>query len=224
MEGPIETELADRAPARHRTRLRMLGLMPRQGRCAEIGVWDGKFSEVILAETDLAQLVLIDPWDMLSETAGDSIVHGRWEDGGFMRELYLRVAERDAHLPKVILGKGYSVPVLETFPDGYFDWVYIDGNHGYDHVLADLRVAARKLRRGGLIAGDDFFWTRDGRQEVREAVLDFLAGAGAPRKVPPLPKDAEPLDPVETPARMGQQYLIPVTEAMKRAAAPRPGG
>lgn len=210
-----ETELADRAPHRHALRLKMLSLMPADARCAEIGVWDGKFSQVILDETQPRQLVLIDPWDMLADNGAETFVHSKWADPDYMGSMYFNVARLYAHLPQVILCKGYSVPVLSTFPDDYFDWVYIDGNHRYEHVLADLRIAARKVRHGGMIAGDDFFWKQDDRQQVRDAVLDFLEQSGAARKITPLPHDDQPDTPIAGPSRLGQQFLIPVTADMK---------
>ena len=126
-----ETELAERAPNRHQVRLKILGLLPKGARCAEIGVWDGKFSQVILDETRPGQLVLIDPWDMLAEESEETFVHSKWGDTDYMGSMYFNVARMYAHLPQVILCKGYSVPVLQTFPDDYFDWMYIDGNHRY---------------------------------------------------------------------------------------------
>lgn len=210
-----ETELAERAPHRHQTRLRMLSMMPKGGRCAEIGVWDGKFSQVILDETAPAQLVLIDPWDMLAADSDGPRVHSKWGDMDYMARMYFDVAEAYAHLPHVILCKGYSVPILESFPDDYFDWIYVDGNHRYEHVLADLTVAAAKVKPGGLIAGDDFFWKQDERQHVRDALLDFTERAGLGRNVQNL-THAEVAD-LDKPSRVGQQFLVPVTEALKRA-------
>jgi len=212
-----ETELAQRAPKRHQVRLKMLSLMPKGGRCAEIGVWDGKFSQVILDETHPSQLVLIDPWDMLADHSEDTFVHSKWGDTNYMESMYFNVAKMYAHLPQVTLCKGYSVPVLETYPDGYFDWVYIDGNHRYEHVLADLQIAARKVGVGGVIAGDDFFWQQDDRRQVREAVLDFLSGVGFKRKIVALPQDEPLTEPLTVPSRLGQQFLIPVTKELKDA-------
>lgn len=212
---PNDTELADRAPKRHKTRLAMLSLMPKDARCAEIGVWDGKFSQVILDETSPKQLMLVDPWDMLSTGDEASYVHSKWGNMDHMAAMYLSVVDSYADLPHVILNKGFSVPVLETFPDDYFDWVYIDGNHRYDHVLADLRITARKVKTGGLIAGDDFFWSQDDRRHVRDAVLDFLEGAGLDRKIAPLSQDEPVAGPIQQPSRLGQQFLIPVTDELK---------
>jgi hypothetical protein len=49
------------------------------------------------------------------------------------------------------------------------DFVYIDGNHGYRHVLSDLRCAFNHVRQGGFVGGHDFIR----RCEVVPAVLDF---------------------------------------------------
>ncbi|MBT6097750.1 MAG: hypothetical protein HN582_13185 [Marinovum sp.] len=63
-----ETEaLQIKAPKRHANRLRMLAQMPKNGRCAEIGVWNGGFSGAILDVTRPKELTLIDPWDLLSD-------------------------------------------------------------------------------------------------------------------------------------------------------------
>ena len=36
-----------------------------------------------------------------------------------------------------------SAEAALTFDDEYFDWVYIDGDHSYEAVLADLRAFAQ---------------------------------------------------------------------------------
>ena len=63
--------------------------------------------------------------------------------------------------------------MLEQFPDEYFDWVYIDGNHLYEYVKEDLEVSLRKTKAGGLITGDDYTeggWWEGG---VKKAVDEF---------------------------------------------------
>jgi predicted O-methyltransferase YrrM len=39
--------------------------------------------------------------------------------------------------------------------DEFFDLVYVDGRHAYQHVIADLRMAKRLVRQGGFLCGDD---------------------------------------------------------------------
>jgi predicted O-methyltransferase YrrM len=52
--------------------------------------------------------------------------------------------------------KGYSHDVLPTFPNDYFDIIYIDGNHQPEYVLEDGVLSFRKVKPGGLIIFDDY--------------------------------------------------------------------
>ena len=56
----------------------------------------------------------------------------------------------------VVVHRAPSIEAAAGFADGYFDWVYIDGNHLYEFVKADLETYHRKVRTGGHIAGDDY--------------------------------------------------------------------
>lgn len=49
-----------------------------------------------------------------------------------------------------------SVKAAAEFPNDYFDFVYLDGNHSLPYVIADLTAWTPKVRRGGIIAGHDF--------------------------------------------------------------------
>ncbi len=191
---PETEELRVKAPKRHKNRVRMLELMPKNGRCAEIGVWNGGFSGVILAVTEPSELTLIDPWEMLSDQDKDEWTHKKHQNHEFMRGMYENVASNYGHLPNVSIRKGFSAEVLETFPDNYFDWIYIDGNHLYEFVHKDVEVSFRKVREGGIIAGDDYFWKKDDRKHVKEAVLDAMKAQGMDGK----------------PDLYGQQFVITV--------------
>lgn len=62
-----------------------------------------------------------------------------------------------------------SVVGADRFRDGYFDLVYIDGDHTYAGVMADLEAWFGKVRPGGILCGDDFTW-----KGVRDAVMEFM--------------------------------------------------
>ena len=49
-----------------------------------------------------------------------------------------------------------SVEALQSFPDEYFDWIYIDAQHTYDGVKRDIGAARRKIRADGLLVFDDY--------------------------------------------------------------------
>ena len=45
---------------------------------------------------------------------------------------------------------------LQFLKDGELDFIYIDGDHRYEGVLADLNGWRPKLREGGIMAGHDW--------------------------------------------------------------------
>ena len=47
-----------------------------------------------------------------------------------------------------------EIPFL--FQDGYFDFIYIDGNHTEEAVRSDILSCIPKIRKGGYIAGHDY--------------------------------------------------------------------
>ena len=48
-----------------------------------------------------------------------------------------------------------SLHAVREYPDGCFDLVFIDGDHGYDMVKADLQAWLPKVRPGGYLCGHD---------------------------------------------------------------------
>ena len=178
-----ETHLSTVPPTpirRRENRRRLLSRMPKGGRAAEIGVWAGDFAADILEITEPSELVLIDPWELLSKGSGETWTNARHGDAEFMAGLANHVAKRFAGNGVVHIRQGFSEAVLPAYPDDYFDWVYVDGCHLYDAVRGDLALAFRKVKPGGYIIGDDYFWKRDGRAHVRDAVQDALRAAGRP--------------------------------------------
>ena len=55
------------------------------------------------------------------------------------------------------------------FDDGSCDLVYIDGDHTYDSVVKDLAAWYPKVKKGGIICGDDINWPG-----VKKAVDEFF--------------------------------------------------
>jgi predicted O-methyltransferase YrrM len=70
---------------------------------------------------------------------------------------------------------GNDLQVLTEFPDGYFDWVYLDSTHEYSQTKQELALLQTKVKPAGLITGDD--WQDDPRHihhGVSKAVNEFL--------------------------------------------------
>jgi hypothetical protein len=157
----------------------LLAKMPRKSVCAEIGVHEGDFSEEILRSVKPVRLHLIDPWEY-QETAAykDAWYGGRASEGQLTMDRRFRSVQRrfskNIGAGQLVLHRGYSRHVAAEFSDGYFDWIYIDGNHLFEYVKRDLESYYAKIKPGGYIAGDDYGSTGWWDNGVQKAVDDFV--------------------------------------------------
>jgi hypothetical protein len=175
--------------ARHRReRARLLRRLPKHSVGVEIGVWAGDLSAAILRAVRPVQLHLLDPWAFAPDERYEQAWYGGARAGSQaeMDEVYKRVLQRfetEIADGAVVIHRSTSAEAAAGFEDASLDWVYVDGNHLYEYVRADLELFAPKMRPGGLLAGDDYGaagWWDDG---VRRAVDRFLvtqAGAYEP--------------------------------------------
>jgi len=157
----------------------MLAMLPAGGACAEIGTWRGDFAAVILAERRPRRLYLVDPWEHRTDAAYEKASYGGRMQGGqqALEEMYQGVMARFAEeiaTGRVVVLRARSLDAAATFEPHSLDWVYIDGDHSYEGVSADLEAYFAAVRPGGLIAGDDYghegSWFEDG---VKRAVDQF---------------------------------------------------
>jgi hypothetical protein len=157
----------------------LLDFLPRRSVGAEIGVYAGDFSEGILHIVKPAKLELIDPWIYeASERYKDAWYGGKAQGGQEeMDRRYKAVLtrfHRQIRAGQISVHRGYSGEVCKKFPDSYFDWIYIDGNHLYEFVKDDLEGYYPKVKRSGYITGDDYKiggWWESG---VKAAVDEFV--------------------------------------------------
>ena len=157
-------------------RRNMLKALPRNGTGAEIGVWEGHFSEEILEVTDPERLHLIDPWEYMPKFSNTGF--GRKRNADRVPQMYNLVREKFKDDARVRIHRGTSETVLSEMADESLDWVYIDGNHNAPFIDNDLDLARRKVRRGGVIAGDDYYWNKDDGAPVKSAVDAMVARLG----------------------------------------------
>jgi hypothetical protein len=163
-------------------RRRLLSRLPRDAECAEIGTWRGDFAQAILRSRRPRILHLIDPWQYRDEDEyKGAMFGGRTQEGQRdMDAIYQSVLDR--FHPRIERGqvdvrRSRSVEAASAFADDALDWVYIDGDHTYEAVKADLEAYYRTVKPGGYLAGDDYGlagWWGDG---VTRAVDEFAANA-----------------------------------------------
>lgn len=71
--------------------------------------------------------------------------------------------------------KNHSQNALDDILDNSLDWVYINGVHSYDFVLSILKNYYRKIKEGGLIAGDNYGaigWLNKGATKAADEFLN----------------------------------------------------
>lgn len=119
---------------------------------AEVGVAEGKFSEVLLASNPNLRLICADAWapyfsqqrkikdDVMQEYAWNE-AHKRLEPFE-ERVTWMRMPSDEA---------------AGHIPDCSLDFVYIDADHTFDFVMLDLIYWSRKVRPGGIISGHDYY-------------------------------------------------------------------
>lgn len=154
----------------------MLKKMPKNAICVEIGVWRGEFSTILIEELAPERLYLIDPWAVQDDDAGGASLAGA-QDKDRMDRIYGLVAAKfaaqiDAGTVEIV--REFSAPALAKFEDNSIDFAYVDGDHSFEGVLADLRALHAKLKVGGVVMMDDYHqrgWWGDG---VIRAVNTFV--------------------------------------------------
>jgi SAM-dependent methyltransferase len=151
---------------------RLLKIIKKGSVCCEIGVWKGGFSKKILDAVKPKELHLIDPWEFMPK------YKKRWYGGKVARSqsemnaMYSNVRKKFMN-DNITIHRSTSDKVVMSFKDNYFDFVYIDGDHSYEAVLKDLKDYFPKLKKGGILAGDDFYWGITEGLPVRKAVKEF---------------------------------------------------
>jgi hypothetical protein len=141
----------------------LLSKMKMHGVVAEIGVDEGKFSQLIHKKVKPQKFHLIDMWGT-----------DRFHDGKFdaVKSYFSDEIEEGS----VEIHKNLSTKAVDDFEDGYFDWVYIDTDHSYETTRDELQLYAPKMKPGGIIAGHDYRmgnWVSMYRYGVIEAVHEF---------------------------------------------------
>ena len=135
-------------------RWRFLERLPKNGVGAELGVSRGDFTPHLLRVTRPRQLHPIDDWwTLYGERYPD------WRPYTEHGRLITRRAHDEARRAadeRCIFHVGDDLDILRGFPEGHFDWVYLDTSHQYEHTLAELGLLRTRAK---LICGDD--WIED---------------------------------------------------------------
>jgi Methyltransferase domain len=129
----------------------LLDLLPKNSTGVELGVFKGEFTEQILRTVKPKMLYLIDLWEYNKD-----IHSANFDEKPDMIKNYEHVKRRYGRLRNVMIKKGYSDQELQQLADDSLDWIYVDADHRYEGVKKDLEMAIKKVKKNGIIAGDDY--------------------------------------------------------------------
>ena len=123
----------------------------------EIGVLGGENSLSLLKRSNIKKLYLVDPYKKY-----DQINFCNLQKEKKKAEKRLNKFKNIKWIFKDSMTASKEIP-------NDLDFVYIDGDHSYEYVKKDIEHYYSKIKKGGLLAGDDFPW-----RDVNKAVIEFV--------------------------------------------------
>ena len=149
----------------------------------EVGVGDGKLSEHLLEEHPSARLIMVDNW----RVAPADSEYRRSGDVAALRSLREVLADRAMAVERTkfangrhVIVNGDSVVAAEKLA-GSAHLVFLDADHTFKALCADIEAWWPKVKPGGFLAGHDFGNdAQKGCAGVKDAVLRFSQKVGLP--------------------------------------------
>ncbi|CAE8634099.1 unnamed protein product, partial [Polarella glacialis] len=124
----------------------------KTGLAAEIGVFMGNLADKNVRKWN-GRYYMVDVWGPRSGDSQDkNLPDAAWHKQN-MKEAIRRTRHAGGRAWPI---RGLSVDVAERFAEEALDWIYIDAEHTYGAVIADLDAWYPKVRWGGLLSGDDY--------------------------------------------------------------------
>ena len=120
----------------------------------EVGTHRGEFARTLLSTWQGRMLHCIDPYTS-GYCPGDPLSSPERDRAADRAACWKILAEFPG---RVTLYIGRSVNAARLFPhdDARLDFVYVDGDHGYDAVFRDLAMWWPRLHAGGILMGHDY--------------------------------------------------------------------
>ena len=115
---------------------------------AEIGVYQGR-------GTSIWNTILINEGIDYEYKAIDHF-NGSSEHDKTLKYYDIALKNLKPILNRIEVIKNDSVSESKKYDNGYFDIVYIDASHEYESVIKDIKHWLPKVKKGGIICGDDY--------------------------------------------------------------------
>ena len=133
----------------------------------EVGVWTGKNAVQMFEHIPGLKLFLVDPYKDYARA------RKKRGDNRLFRRVKHRAHRRTRGKHRQFI-EMFSEDAVRKFDDESLDFVYIDGNHSYDYVMLDIILWERKVKKGGIISGHDYYNSGKVKVRVKDAVNDYI--------------------------------------------------
>ena len=148
----------------------MLSECPDPGHIVEIGCWKGRSTAYMAVEIinsgKSIKFDVIDPFIALdTATCGALPI----SSADLKAEFIQNMKPVEAHYNLI---HAYSPAPAKNYPDNSIDAIFIDGDHSYNAVSADIQAWMPKVKINGILAGHDYATFLD----VRRACNVILGG------------------------------------------------
>ncbi len=127
---------------------------------AEVGVWCGSASSVLLNDCPSLTLHMIDRWSPFTPKCKEYAVKGDTMSRMSQREHDKAYGQASDAVKfagnRAVIKRGESVKIAATYDNEYFDFVFIDAEHSMVAALSDMYAWYPKIKPGGLLCGHDY--------------------------------------------------------------------
>lgn len=146
-------------------------------RGAEIGVAEGKFSQVLLeTNPNWEHLLLVDPWHAYS---GNPQNKSKEKHEFALNETRRKTAGYNC----VRMVQDYSMRVVQGVDLESLDMVYVDASHLFDDCVMDIIEWSKRVRSGGIVSGDDYY-ALDQKRWVGGGVVEAVQAYTNAHRIP----------------------------------------
>lgn len=150
---------------------------------AEIGVWQGDLSKMLLERIPAMQLLMVDSWKAGEPESDywkseDAAGPSRATEQDMATSLAKAKTITEFAKERRIIIVSDSVLAASMCQDESLDAVFIDGDHTLEGVFADLCAWVPKVRRCGLIMGHDYGPYENSFHGVDRAIAKYRKTSG----------------------------------------------
>lgn len=147
-----------------------------KGLAVEVGVHRGVHAAAFRAAWDGLSLLLVDPWTPYGDVSGGR--NAKASDVAAMEANYAAAVGALCSIGRPFdVVRLPSLAAASAFPARarLFDFVYLDADHSYEAVAADIAAWLPLVRPGGIIAGHDY--VPDGWHPYDDPITAVAEGA-----------------------------------------------